>query len=100
MSSNIPEARVALLLIAERLEQGTINDKFAASEIQQIVRVYLHRSPRPKAPPRARARYMTDTLKKEIKRYAKEHPIMRAATVAKVFGTDPDRTREIVQAAR
>lgn len=104
--SRIPEARAQLLALADRLDYVKMPHKRVAETIRTIVADLMFRPKRARKaakkakPARAakpgKARYLSKTLRAEIKAYHKKNPDIPAAQVANIFGTRPDRTAALL----
>lgn len=100
MSSNIPLARhcirEAIMLLRDPLAPRTSVTRKLNLALKHMVRKERVTT----REPRARKAYMTASMRAHVLNFVREHPGMSAALIAKALGTDPKRTKELVNAAK
>lgn len=90
---SIPTARVKLLAIASRLEEGTFGRPGTAKEIRDIVEKHMFRESPVRRAPRKLSR-LTPELAEQIRKAADERPEASLLEIANWFGTNPGRVSE------
>lgn len=93
MPSNIPEARRALLEVAEAAPDGV------ADEIRNIVQTMLVRDP-PARRTTVRSAKATPELYEEIREYARKHRNASLQQIADYFGVNSGRVSEAINYQR
>jgi len=91
----IPEVRLAMLDMATRLRQQAATLLANAKELERLSNGAHRRPPgKPVAP--ASSVKMTAELRKQIRQYAKDHPMMSVAAMGAHFGVNSGRVSEAI----
>lgn len=97
MSSNVPQARQILKVVARQLRTGLISKAAAARHITKTLPMLERKRPVRRAPP---SRYLTKRVKAQIAEYARQHPDAQMADIAEWFKVNQGRVSEILNGKR
>lgn len=97
MSSNVPQARQILRMVARQLRTGLISKAAAARHISKTLPMLERKSPVRRAPP---ARYLTKRVKAQIVEYARQYPEAQLSDIAEWFKVNQGRVSEVLNGKR
>lgn len=96
MSSNIPKARERIKKAIEVLRDPDGKRAAVVRHLNAAMGLMVRKPRETTGEPKARKAYMTKSVKAKVRRFVEQNPGVSSAAVARIFGTDLKRTRDVL----